>query len=172
VVEFGGNDLYDALVAFPSGGHGPIIAEALTAIGNNIGALYAAGGRKFLVWNAPNIGLTPAVRTLDKFTPGAVFLAGSLTDAFNTNLDALLGYLSVVLPGIEIKQLDVHKKFQDLVDSPAAFGLTVVDTACIMPNMPPFECQTPDEYLFWDGFHPTKAVHAIIAQEAALVSTH
>jgi phospholipase/lecithinase/hemolysin len=175
VVEFGGNDIHDALDAFASGGDGsPIIADALTTIGNNIGALYAAGGRKFLIWNAPNLGLTPAVRTLDPFTPppGAVILAGLITDSFNSNLDALLGYLPFVLPGIEIVKFDVHKKIQDLVDSPVAFGLTVVDTACIMPNIPPFECQTPDEYLFWDGFHPTKAVHAIFAQEAAFALTH
>lgn len=175
VMEFGGNDIRDALEAFASGGNGgPIIADALTAIHDNIEALYEAGGRKFLVWNTPNLGLTPAVRALDPFTPppGAVVLAGSLTDFFNSNLDALLGYLSFALPGIEIVQLDVHTKIQDLVDDPAAFGLSVVDTACITPNVPPFECQTPDEYLFWDGLHPTKAVHAIFAHEAAVVLAH
>ena len=37
----------------------------------------------------------------------------------------------------------------------------------MIPNDEPYSCQTADEYLFWDGIHPSKAVHAITAQEAA-----
>jgi phospholipase/lecithinase/hemolysin len=172
VLEFGGNDIRDALIAFASGNDGgPIIADALTAIGQNIGALYGAGARKFLVWKAPNPGLTPAIRILDSFNPGAAQLAGFLTQVFNTNLDAVMASLSG-LPGIEIRRLDVFTKLNDLVSNPGAYGLIVVDTACVTPNSPPFECSNPDEYLFWDGIHPTKAVHGIIAQEAAFVLAH
>jgi phospholipase/lecithinase/hemolysin len=42
-----------------------------------------------------------------------------------------------------------------------------VTAACITPGAEPFACITPDEYLFWDGIHPTAAVHRIIAQRAA-----
>ena len=55
----------------------------------------------------------------------------------------------------------------DIVGDPEAFGLTDVTSACVTPNIPPFICDRPDEFLFWDGIHPTKAVHDIIAQEAA-----
>ena len=33
----------------------------------------------------------------------------------------------------------------------------------------PFTCANPDEFLFWDGIHPSKAVHTIVSQEAATV---
>ena len=56
--------------------------------------------------------------------------------------------------------------------TPDAFGLTDVTSACVTPNIPPFTCQSPDEFLFWDGIHPSNAVHAIIANEAALVLAH
>ena len=49
VVEIGANDIRDAWRALAAGADGgAVIADALTAVGNNIGALCAAGARKFL----------------------------------------------------------------------------------------------------------------------------
>jgi len=172
VVEIGSNDIRDALAAAASGGDpGALIKEALGEIGRNIGALHAAGARKFLVWNTPNLRPTPAIRTLDIISPGAGQAVEVLGQAFNAGLDVLIGYLSM-LPDIEIKRFDAYQLVNDMVAIPDDFGLEVVDAACVMPHIPPFECQTPDEYLFWDGIHPTRAVHAIIAHEAASVLAH
>lgn len=172
VLEIGANDIRDALAAFPTGGISEgtaIIAAAVNAIGVNIGVLHAAGARNFLVWNAADIGLTPAVRILNELSPGAAQIATFFTLLFNSGLDAALTPLAVALPGIEIMRLDVHQKLNDLVANPAAFGLREVRATCVTPNVPPFACQKPDEFLFWDGIHPTRAVHAILAQEAASV---
>lgn len=167
VVEFGGNDIRDALAAYASGADGgAIITSALSSIGNNMGVLYAAGARKFLVWNAPDLSLTPAVRRLDTLSPGAGQLAKALTIAFNTGLDAVVGSMEG-LPGIEIVRLDIYQILNDVVANHAEFGLSVVDASCVTPDVPPFDCRTPDKFLFWDGIHPTKAVHAIISQDAA-----
>jgi phospholipase/lecithinase/hemolysin len=161
----GGNDIRDALVAYPAGS-GPILHDAIVSIVTNVGRLYAAGARNFIVWRAPNVGLTPAIHTLDHLRPGAVQLGTGLTQAFNGGLDAALAPVSN-LPGIRIVRLDAYRLLNDIVANPAAFGWTDVTAACVTPNIAPFTCQTPDDFLFWDGIHPTKAVHAIIAQEAA-----
>ena len=168
-IEIGGNDIRDALVAFP-GGHGPVLQCAVRSTVDNIGRLYAAGGRTFIVWRAPDVGLTPAIGLLDRLSPGAKNLTTGLTQAFNSGLDGAVTQLSM-LPGIRIVRLDAFRLLNDLVANGDAFGLTEVATACLTPNVPPFACQNPDEFLFWDGIHPSKAVHAIIAQEAALALT-
>ena len=163
-IEMGGNDIRDALVAYGNGSDGgAILQAAIRSIADNIGALYMAGARDFLVWRAPNVGLTPAIRSLG---PGAVGLGTQLTVGFNTGLDGAVAQLSA-LPGINIVRLDAYGLLSDLVAHPAAYGLSNVTTACITPNVAPFACQHPDEFLFWDGIHPTSAVHAIIAEKAA-----
>ena len=50
---------------------------------------------------------------------------------------------------------------------PEDFGLLNGSGHCVMPGIPPFACKNPDDYLFWDGTHPTKAAHGVIAKEVA-----
>jgi len=173
-IEMGGNDIRDALVAYPTG-HGAILQGANVSIFNNILRLYSAGARTFLVWRAPNVGLTPAIRRLDTISPGAAQLAQGLTLGFNAGLDGVVAQLRALLPGIRIVRLVAFGLLQNIVNAPdpfVAFGLTDVTSACVTPGIAPFTCQSPDDFLFWDGIHPTKAVHAIIANEAALALSH
>jgi phospholipase/lecithinase/hemolysin len=165
VVEFGGNDIRDALVDYFEHGNTAIPAIALAQIDSNIRALYSAGARKFFIWDAPNISLAPAIQSLGD---GAIMGAELFSRGFNTGLGAVLGGL-LSLPDIEIVMFDAFGILNDLVSDPEAFGLGVAEGACITPNDPPFECKTPDNYLFWDGVHPTKTVHAILAQDAAFL---
>ena len=168
VIEMGGNDLRDALAALRDDPtfvtSFDILNDAAGSIRSNVVRLRDRGARKFLVWTAPNIGVIPAVTALGASAAAA---ANFLTAAvFNP---ALVGQLTAV-SGIEITWLDVYTKLNQIVAPPnpgAAFGLTNVTDACIQPKVPPFECKNPDEYLFWDGIHPTTAVHGIIAQQAA-----
>ena len=164
VIEFGSNDIRDALAAGLGGG--VILESALTSIGENISVLYAKGARKFLICNAPDISLTPAVLTLDRVTPGAGDFARFLTVSYNSGLDSLLSSMAG-LPDITFVRVDFFQKLNEMVATPAAFGLSVVDKPCVTPDTPPYACQEPDSYLFWDGTHPTRAVHAIMSQQAA-----
>ena len=167
VIEMGSNDIRDAFQIYATGGNGgPVVGQALGSIAANIQRLYLAGARSFLVWTVPNIALTPAIRSLP---PAAQGLMSALTQAFNANLAGLLGQLAIALPGVSFTRLDAYQMLNAIVANPAAYGLTSVTTACLTPNEAPFSCQQPNEYLFWDGIHPTRAAHALLAQLAASV---
>jgi outer membrane lipase/esterase len=164
VVEMGGNDIRFALAVASQGGDPtPFIGAAVLAVVQNIRDLYDAGARKFLVWHVPNLGRTPAIQAL-----GAVGPATGLSLAYNEALKGFLELLSTApapigLPDIEIVQFDAFAGVEKIVNHPRRFGLTDVTTACIKPNVPPFRCRRPDDHLFWDGIHPTRAGHGIIA---------
>jgi phospholipase/lecithinase/hemolysin len=179
VIEMGANDLRDALAPalaiIQQGGSpeqalqavAPILLCAQQAIQAQITALYIAGARNFLVWTVPDPGLTPAIRSLG---PVAMQAASFLTSSFNNEilLPTLQG-LAAALPGLDVTILDAFALLHQMNAMPANFGLTNTTSACVVPDQAPYFCQNPDEYLFWDGIHPTRAAHAAVAREAARV---
>jgi len=164
IVFIGGNDVRDALFAPVQSA--AIIQNALLAIQNNLSTLHAAGASNFLVVNAPNLGLAPAVRL---FGQGAQAAASGLAFQFNRGLDQILGGLESG-PGLNIVLLDVFELLNQIVAHPGAFGLTEVERPCIAVDttVQPF-CANPGTFLFWDGIHPTTAGHRILAERARAV---
>ena len=169
VVEIGGNDVRAALVAGPG-----VLNLALTSVAQNIQKLYGAGARHFLVWSAPDVGRTPALQRLNTFVaPGIAAGATALSAGYNQNLQGVLQGLRAALPGITIVPFDAFGLLADVQANPRRFGLIDATSACIEPNVPqfgfpsspPFRCAQQDRFFFWDGIHPTRAGHAIIAIE-------
>lgn len=173
VIAIGGNDVRAALAV-----QDPIAVfnAAWTAIGENVGKLYQAGARKFLVWNAPDLGRAPAIRRLDAAVcppaaPGCIANGATQASAgYNAGLAVVLQQAGA-LPGIDIVPFDTFGSLAAIQAHPRRYGLRDATNACIQPdvpqfgfpNAPPFRCAQPDRHLFWDGIHPTRAGHAIIA---------
>ncbi len=162
----GGNDLRDALTALasdPSGaGSAAILGEAVTAIADNIAALAAAGARHFLVFNGPDLSLAPAVRLQGPLAQGAARL---LAMQFNQGLSLALDQLALAFPGIELRRFDLFGLFDAVVANPGEYGFTEVEQTCITPGViVGAVCKRPRRYLFWDGIHPTRAGHHVIAE--------
>jgi phospholipase/lecithinase/hemolysin len=167
VIWIGANDLDDALNALATDRTGAtgigIIEQAIGAVAGNLQALWAAGARTFLVPNLPDLAISPAVRALG---PDAQAAASQLTAAYNGALEQTLQALQA-LPQIRLVRLDVPTLLADVLVDPEEFGLTNVEDACLAFGVVRGAvCERPDRYLFWDGVHPTRAGHHIVARAA------
>jgi phospholipase/lecithinase/hemolysin len=161
VVQFGGNDIRDAL--FDPGDALNIIQDAIAAVAMDIQTLYWAGARTFLVANSPNLAHAPAIKL---FGPGAVAGAQFFSDAYNGYLEGALQQLEV-MPGIKIYRLDMGGFTDDVVMNPGEYGLTNATSPCLNFMIESgAKCSQPEEYLFWDGIHPTAVAHKALADLA------
>ncbi len=168
-LEIGSNDVRDTLVAAALLGQDPkpLLQQALGSLAYQVGLLQAYGAHKFLFVNVPDIGKTPAVRQIDTQFPGFAVLVMLLSQAYNQGLAGVVQYANST--GAQARVLDVYTLLNQVVTDPAAYGMTNTTSACVTPNVPPFQCKTPDSYVFWDGIHPTQAMHAIVGQQAIVV---
>jgi len=155
VVEGGGNDARAALSAIASGGDpAAIIAATAASFASNIGTivteLKTGGAGHVIVWDTPNIGLSPAITANG---PVASFLGTSLATQMNLALaTALAGDTGVSI-------FDIYGLGSAIAANPAAFGLVNVTDACGAPS----NACNPATAEYWDGIHPTVTAHTLIA---------
>ena len=174
-VFVGGNDVRDATatffdVFFTTGdpvaaqlAAEAVVGEAVQSIADNIVLLSSLGATHYLVPNVPDIGVTPAIQSLG---PQAVAVATGLSAGFNAALETTLINLENGL-GVQITRLNVFKLINDAVADPDIADLVNVTEPCITPLVRKGAfCNKPDDYLFWDGIHPTRAGHDYLAEAA------
>ena len=168
VVWGGGNDVRDAVETGDVTRATQIINDALVNIGDVISAMAVAGAQQFLLPNLPDLSLTPAVQAaaLDAGPQGPLVLGAfrQASTAFNNGLANSIVPGLEAIPGLDIRELDIDSLINNAVDSPDEFDLVNVTDACII--LGGNACANPDEYLFWDGLHPTTAAHGLISELA------
>jgi phospholipase/lecithinase/hemolysin len=132
-----------------------VVTNGIANIVATIQILAAAGAQHFLVPNMANLADTPASAGDPQ--------ADAVSIAFNTNLAAQLALLDAGLLTAEITLFDTDAFFGQVRADPASFGLTNTTGSCVDTLLAGGECN-PDEWLFWDGVHPTTRAHQILAQ--------
>lgn len=180
VILIGGNDIGGAIF-IASEVADPVIREqlvtmvmqnAVESVLNNLFTLAQSGARRFLILTTPNAGYIPAFGG----DLGAIFLGGQLASFFNCAIVGVTPDFYCPLPevsttvaaalvglyGAEVTVFDTKSLFDDIIAHPEAYGLVNTTDHCIRPFEPPFQCDTPDGYLYWDNIHPTAKVHAVI----------
>src|SRR5215831_7333814 len=157
VVAGGGDNARDALAAAAAcldlaciqSVIGAAAQTYATDIATIVGELELAGATNLVVWNVPDIGLTPAV---ESFGPQASFLGTLIAASMNAAEQSAIGGN----PGVKL--FDLFGLTDNVVGNPGAFGFTDVSDACAR-----FTTCDPSTFLFWDGIHPTSGGALVIS---------
>ncbi len=154
----GANDILNA--ASTTGATAASVITAGTTAANNIAGyisdLTSRGGKYFLWFNLPPLAATPQ----GAGSPLSAAIA-SATNTYNTQQAADISTLETASPGIKIIQVDVNALFASLTADPGAYGFTNLTAPAQGKSV------NPDQYLFWDGLHPTTAADSYLAAAAA-----
>ena len=173
-IWIGANDL----AAIPAGASPADVATDIGAIVENIDAaintLAGLGAKNFVVATVPDLGLTP-----DALTAGTSAAASALSAGFDgvlVNGSSPIPSLAAIAAGdaIDISVLNTYLLLDSIVANPASYGFTDVTDPCLTGEVNfagGTPCATPNQYLFWDGDHPTAAGQALVADAALTLVT-
>ncbi|NWF59626.1 MAG: SGNH/GDSL hydrolase family protein [Fischerella sp.] len=142
------------------------VSKPIANLSTSVALLAIAGAKNIMVANLPDLGKIP-------FTSGQENSSQltALSQKHNKLLAAALGNLSSI-PGVNIIPIDINSLFNRVQATPSEFGLTNVTNACLVGTLNDIAqgnfsvCPNPNDYLFWDGVHPTTRVHSVIAESA------
>jgi phospholipase/lecithinase/hemolysin len=167
VVWGGANDFIESFSS-PTGPISPVLSADTLA--TSLVTLASAGARQFVVPNLPPLGETPFIRGLG--LPGLSTAADQWTAAFDAELAADVGNFKAGHPGATVVSLDVAGLFQQVTQPSNPFGF-VNTTDAVGPLVPgtvflaAITASDPQDYLFFDGVHPTSKAHQLVGVEAA-----
>ena len=151
------------------------LQQAATTELGMIGQLRQAGARYVMVFNLPNIGLTPSALAQGATTAGQ--LTG-LSITYNSALNAGLANA-----GVNIIPVNTFAMLTELISDPGRYGFTNTTApactgssfGCLPAGTPgatsTYQPGTQNTYVFADGVHPTTATHAMLAQYVESIIT-
>jgi outer membrane lipase/esterase len=74
---------------------------------------------------------------------------------------------------LNVSTVDFLEFFNEMLTTPEAYGITNTTDSCVTFGVTKGAfCKNRDEYVFWDPLHPTKKIHALMAEEAYAALPH
>ncbi|CAM8879648.1 unnamed protein product [Rhodiola kirilowii] len=177
LLESGSNDIFNYFNPFYSPTLDPdaYVQAMLTEATSLISQLYRLGARRITAVGLGPVGCIPARALL----PGAPIKKcfgkmNKMVKDYNKGLEALVNAMPVNYPGIVGVYGDVYLTTQKLRAMPTTYGFVNVTHACcgdgvlggtLQCGKEGYKmCSNPDQFLFWDYFHPTEHTYNFISK--------
>ena len=147
----------------------PVAAGLPLLIASQIEKLVIAGALDILVISLPPLANAPAQSSI--FSTSQLDLLSQVTTTVNQDIQGNIS--AITAPGVTIKFFDAVQFIDTILANPAAYGLVNVVAPCFsnyeafitgVGGETPIVCPNPDQFLFWDGEHPTTRIQTIFAQ--------
>lgn len=156
IVWAGGNDFLGGGVTDPTG--------PITNLSKAVTSLAGVGAQNIMVVNLPNLGLIPISSSNSQVSSTLSYLSGTYNSGLAQTLNALKPQLGT---DVNLTFLDTNSLFNQIITNPAEFNFTNVTDACLsVLSCVSGNQNEQNQYLFWDGIHPTTAGHQLIADLA------
>jgi outer membrane lipase/esterase len=169
-MQGGANDIFQYFTVAGAGATQAGITNAATvaagALVTDAGQAIAAGAKTMLVANLPDIGATPSFNGSTTTSQGGTLASLTYNGAWQQGITQL----AAANPSVNIIQMDAYSLFNVIKSNPAAFGLTNVTQGCTSVSAcVTGSAATQNQFLFWDGVHPTETGQQIEARYALLL---
>ncbi|XP_078442911.1 SGNH hydrolase-type esterase superfamily protein [Wolffia australiana] len=135
--------------------------------------LYSAGVRRVIVMGLAPIGCAPHYLWQQRSERvGCVEEVNNIVVGFNMVLKFMVYELNQKLPNANFVFCDAFEGSMEILANRSHYGFTTTTEACcglgrygglIMCLVPEMACRNASSHVWWDEFHPTDAVNAILA---------
>ncbi|PON57986.1 Lipase [Trema orientale] len=175
-LESGSNDIFGYFLPFDTPTLSPeaYVQAMLVEVGKFIDQIYKLGARRIALFSLGPVGCVPARALLGGPANKCYGKMNKMVKDYNKGLESLVNDIPVKYPGavgVYGAVYDVVQRFRSI---PTRYGFTNVTDACCGDGLLGGElqcgregykiCAKPNEYLFWDYFHPTEHAYKIISK--------
>ncbi|XP_050234210.1 GDSL esterase/lipase 7-like [Mercurialis annua] len=133
--------------------------------------VYKFGGRKFITSELGPLGCIPAIAKVVPHKGNCIEEINQLIIFFNENLAIAVQKLTTFLPGSKFVHVRSHALSYDAIVNPSTYGLKDTSNTCCdalnngtsgcIRGKP--SCPNPEQFYFFDAFHPTEVSYSLIA---------
>ncbi|KAA8532610.1 hypothetical protein F0562_032574 [Nyssa sinensis] len=175
--ESGSNDVFNYFLPFDTPTLNPeaYVQAMLTEVGHFIEQIYQLGARRIAIFSLGPVGCVPARSNLPGAPVDRCFgKMNKMVKNYNMGLESLIKDLPIKYPGA----VGVYGAVYDIVQLfraiPSRYGFTNVTSACcgdgtlggiVQCGRDGYKmCSNPNEFLFWDYFHPSEHTYKLISK--------